>query len=163
MGEPLPVTATVVPCLSLLAVTWLAVPALPPLPIGVALTGGFAGIVLLIASGLTRRRRPRAGRRRLLTVAGGLAAVLVALAIIVTVTGPHPWPAGQPAIVDGGYFLNVHGGLVPITEAEYRADLKAEVAAFLCFGTLLSLAALANLGLAGEGSQPPRSGMANGS
>ncbi|SNY46842.1 hypothetical protein [Paractinoplanes atraurantiacus] len=151
MGELLPVTAAVVPCLSLLAVTWLAIPGLPPLPVGVAFAGGFAGIVLLIASGLTRRRRGSAGRRSLLVVAGVLAVALVALVIIVSATGPHPWPAGQPTIVDGGFFLDVHGSLAPITEAEYRADLKAEVAAFLCFAALLGIAALANLGLSHPG------------
>ncbi|MFG1994551.1 hypothetical protein ACGFJ7_31725 [Actinoplanes sp. NPDC048988] len=147
MGELLPVAATVIPCLSLLAVGWLAVPGLPPLPAGVAFLGVFAGIGLLIASDLTRRRKA-GGRRPLLVVAGVLAVALIALAIVVTATGPHPWPAGQPTVVDGGYFLNVHGALVPISESEYRADLKAEVAAFLCFGTLLGVAALARLGAA---------------
>ncbi|MFF5076176.1 hypothetical protein ACFY36_03935 [Actinoplanes sp. NPDC000266] len=94
------------------------------------------------------RRRVEVPRRPVLVVAGALAVVLVVLVAVVSVTGPGPWPAGQPAIVDGGFFLNAQGALTPISAAEYRADLKAEVAAFLCFGSLLGVAALARLGAA---------------
>ncbi|MEV4347161.1 hypothetical protein AB0J83_22110 [Actinoplanes sp. NPDC049596] len=145
--------------LTLLAVGWLAIPALPPLPVGVAFVAVFAALALLIASQVTSRKTtgPSTRRRSALISAGVMGGVLVALAITVSVTGPHPWPAGQPTIVDGSYFLNSHGTLIPITGAEYRKDLKAVIAAFLCFSALLDLAALATLGLA-TGKSAPHSG-----
>ncbi|GAA2885659.1 hypothetical protein Acy02nite_80170 [Actinoplanes cyaneus] len=158
------VIAAAVPALTLLAVIWLAVPALPPLPLGVVVLGALPGIALLITSdrlakGLSKRGidgRPLVAEhwRAVLTAAAAMLAVLAIVVITVKATGTVNWPAGQPTETGGRYYLNVHGGLLPVTEPEYRQALKSSVLIFLSGGLVLELAALARLGLMGKKLNP---------
>ncbi|GIE88898.1 hypothetical protein [Actinoplanes regularis] len=149
------VGTAVLAALTLLAAAWLAVPALPPLPLGVAVLGAFAAGAAAIANGRVARRLAKHGFAGRPFVAGHwrlfriiTAALFVAvLAVVVTtiVTQPDPWPAGQPGIVDGHFYLNNHGALAPITESEYRQALKSNGLLFLCFALLFDCVALLTL------------------
>ena len=135
----------------LVAAFWLLVPALPPFSIDLGLFAAFsAGAVLTIAAYLSRWSTATGAavarhRRLVLRVTAALVVVLVALAITYSVTGPDPWPAGQPTMINGHYFLDVHGSLKPITAAEYRVDLRASVQSLIIAAAALDVAALAAL------------------
>ncbi|WP_436531502.1 hypothetical protein [Actinoplanes sp. HUAS TT8] len=158
--DTLVVIAAVVPALTLLAVIWAAIPALPPLPLGVVVLGVLPAIALLIASDRTRKTLNKRGIaerpltadrwRQVLTAAAAMFAVLAVTVIAVKIAGTGGWPAGQPTISGGHYYLNVHGGLLPVTESEYRQALKSLVLLFMSGSVVLELAALTTLGLAGK-------------
>ena len=139
---------------TLLASVWLAIPALPLLPAGLPFLSGFGTLALVFTTAWMRRstgqavtRRPFTAEYRRLILGGAAAAgaVIVILAITVAVTGPHPWPVGQPEMTGGHYYLDVHGALTELTESEYRRDFKAAVQPFLLIPAGFDLLTLANL------------------
>lgn len=139
---------------TLLASIWLAVPALPLLPAGLPLLSIF-GTLALGSTTVWMQRSARQAVTRPPVIAehrrpllGGVAAagvVLVVLAIAASVSGPHPWPNGQPVMEGGRYYLNLHGTLTEIAESEYRRDWKAAAQPFLLIPAIFDLMALASL------------------
>jgi hypothetical protein len=147
-----------------LALVWLVLPVLPPLPSAVVPLTLAPAIGLGFVCWAVSRRFEKHGdaelsalarRSRLLyRIVAATFAAYVILAVIAAVLQPdQDWAAGQPEIIGGHYYLNVHGGLVPITKAEYQHDLRIGEMAFLSVAMLLNLANLFNL--AGTGRNAP--------
>lgn len=148
------VAAIVKIVLTLLASTYLLIPPLPLLPVGLPFLSGVGMLALKFASIWLRRSPVRVvarlpfiaeNRRAILWGAAGAGAVIVLLAIMVGVTGPHPWPAGPPVMKGGRYYLNAHGVLTEITELEYRRYWKAVMQPLFLIPAIFDLITLTNL------------------
>jgi hypothetical protein len=134
--------ATIVTLMVILVATYVALvclvlPVLPPLPPAVVPLAIVPTFALVTACWTVSRRFANhddpgpsvlAGRSRLLYwIVAALFVAYVILAIIAGVLQPdQDWSAGQPEIIGGHHYLNVHGDPVPVTKAEYQHGLRVQ-------------------------------------
>lgn len=148
-----------------LALVWLVLPVLPPLPTAVVPlafipTLGLAFVCRSVAKRFALHddagpsllaRHPRL----LYWIVAATFAAYVILAVIATVLQPdQDWPAGQPEIIGGRHYLNAHGTLIPVTAADYDHDQRITEMTFLSGTVLINLASLFNLAGTAKSATP---------
>jgi hypothetical protein len=149
------------------ALIWLTVPALAPLPDVVIPLTCVPTLILRfvgrrVSKGFSRHDDPGpsvlARRPRILywIVAATLAAFVI-LALIAAILQPdQDTPAGQPEVIGGHYFLEVHGDLLPVTKLAYEHGLRITDMSFIAVSMLFNLANLFNLAGTAKSASPGR-------